>query len=177
MSGTAKPPVDREAIRALVRQVLRDALPDTVREKIAVDAAKSMGSKPAAPAAGKPVAGAKPANPGKPETAAPRTEEVSIGNDGELATFVRRLMSLAQDKKQREAIQAGRLKFQLKQASRAPASPGGGSTERIDKGLVTERRLIAAAKAGKKLVLAKGVVLTPLARDKARQLGVQIERE
>ena len=42
---------------------------------------------------------------------------------------------------------------------------------------MTERSLVAAAKAGKKLVIAKGVVLTPLARDKARQLGVQIERE
>jgi hypothetical protein len=36
---------------------------------------------------------------------------------------------------------------------------------------------MAAAEAGKKLVVGKGVVLTPLARDKARQLGVEIERE
>jgi hypothetical protein len=177
MSGASKPPVDREAIRALVRQVLRDSLPDTVREKIANDAAKSAGSKLAASSSRKPAAEAKPAKPGKPETTAPKTEEVSIGNDGELAAFVRRLLSLAQDRKQREAIQTGRLRFQLKQATRAPASPSGGSAERIDKGLVTERRLVAAAKAGKILILAKGVVLTPLARDKARQLGVQIERE
>ena len=34
-----------------------------------------------------------------------------------------------------------------------------------------------AAKAGKKLIVGKGVSVTPLARDKARQLGVQIERE
>ena len=38
-------------------------------------------------------------------------------------------------------------------------------------------KFVAAAKSGKKLTVAKGVVVTPLARDKARQLGVVIERE
>ena len=156
-----KPPVDREAIRALVRQVLRDALPEAVREKIAAQAADA-----AAPKQKKNEArGA--------ESETPKTEDVAITTDAELAAFVRRVIE------QRETIQAGRLKFRLKRARKsadADAAPRGGS-ERIDKGIVTEKRVMAAAKAGKKLVVGKGVVLTPLARDKARQLGVQIERE
>jgi hypothetical protein len=155
-----KPPVDREAIRAMVRQVLRDALPEAVREKIAAQAA--------AAAAPKKKTEARPA-----ESEASKVEDVAIATDAELAAFVRRVIE------QREAIQSGRLKFRMKRARKsadADAAPRGGS-ERIDKGIVTEKKVMAAAKAGKKLVVGKGVVLTPLARDKARQLGVEIERE
>ena len=34
-----------------------------------------------------------------------------------------------------------------------------------------------AARAGQRLVLGRGAVLTPLARDRARASGVQIEKE
>ena len=47
----------------------------------------------------------------------------------------------------------------------------------MDKGAVTERAVNAAAKAGARLVLGPRAVLTPLARDKARALGVPIEKE
>ena len=152
--------IDRDAIRAMVRQVLRDALPEAVRERVTAEVAAK-----AAPAA----AG---------ETG--KVEEVSIASDADLQSFVRRIASLAADPKQREALQSGRIRFRLKRAHKAPqseaAAPGGGG-ERVDKGIVNERRVLAAAKAGKRLVVGKGVVVTPLARDKARQLGVQIERD
>lgn len=157
---TADKPIDREAIRAMVRQVLRDALPEAVREKIAAQAADA--------ATPKKKAEARPA-----ESDSAKTEEVAIATDAELAAFVRRVLE------QREAIQAGRLKFRLKRARKsadADVAPRGGG-ERVDKGIVTEKRVMAAAKAGKRLVVGKGVVVTPLARDKARQLGVEIERE
>jgi hypothetical protein len=48
---------------------------------------------------------------------------------------------------------------------------------RIEKGAVTERVVREAKAAGARLVLAPGAVLTPLARDKAKALGVQIEKE
>jgi hypothetical protein len=35
----------------------------------------------------------------------------------------------------------------------------------------------AAARAGERLVLGRGAVLTPLARDRARASGVRIEKE
>lgn len=49
--------------------------------------------------------------------------------------------------------------------------------ERVADGVVTESMIVAAAKAGKRLVLAKGVVLTPLAQDKAGELHLDIKRE
>jgi hypothetical protein len=48
---------------------------------------------------------------------------------------------------------------------------------RIEKGAVTERAVQAAASAGARLVLGPRAVLTPLARDRARALGVPIEKE
>jgi hypothetical protein len=66
----------------------------------------------------------------------------------------------------------------------APAGPGlaasvgtGSAIRRIEKGAVTERAVIAAARAGEQLVLGPRAVLTPLARDKARALGVPVEKE
>ena len=49
--------------------------------------------------------------------------------------------------------------------------------ERIDKGAVTEARVRAAARSGATLVLGRSAVLTPLARDAARALRVVVEKE
>jgi hypothetical protein len=54
---------------------------------------------------------------------------------------------------------------------------GTGTVQRIEKGAVTERMVAAAAKAGAALVLGPRAVLTPLARDKARALGVPVQKE
>jgi hypothetical protein len=177
MSGGDKPGLDREALRAMVRQVLRDALPDTVKEKLAAAGAKAAGkSSESIPASARPAPKAR-ARASAAAAAVERTETVSLDSNAELAAFVRRLVTAAAEPRQREAILAGRVKFLLREPRAEAAKPAGGGVERIDKGLVTERKLIAAAKAGRKLIVARGVVLTPLARDKARQLGVQIERE
>ena len=58
----------------------------------------------------------------------------------------------------------------------AAASPTP-ADHRIEKGAVTERTVQAAASAGARLVLGPRAVLTPLARDRARSLGVPIEKE
>ena len=42
---------------------------------------------------------------------------------------------------------------------------------------LTERTVLKAAKAGSRLVLGPRAVMTPLARDRARALGVEIEKE
>ena len=54
------------------------------------------------------------------------------------------------------------------------ATPG---VVRVARGAVTERTVEKAAKAGARLVLGRGAVLTPLAREKARARGIEIERE
>ena len=138
---------DSEELRALVREVIRDVLPQGL----------------------------------------PVTETVNLSTDEDLAAFVKRLLDL--DSGQREELRSGRKRFRLAspQALSVPAGAGqGNGTERagpsasvrhIERGAVTEAVIVAAARAGERLVLGRGAVLTPLARDRARASGVQIEKE
>ena len=50
-------------------------------------------------------------------------------------------------------------------------------TATINKNLITEKDMVIIAETKKLIVLEKGTVITPLAKDKARQLGVKIERK
>jgi hypothetical protein len=151
-----------EELRALVREVIRDVLP----QGLAV------------------------------------TETVNLSTDEDLAAFVKRLLDL--DPGQREELRSGRKRFRLASpqapsvpadAGQAGAGPGGAGpisagqsngaeragpsapVRRIERGAVTEAVIAAAAGAGERLVLGRGAVLTPLARDRARASGVQIEKE
>lgn len=94
-----------------------------------------------------------------------RVEPVRIDSDAALAAFVQTVLARADE------IRAGALSFTLGQAA---ASTG---VVRVDRGAVTERVVKQAADAGARLVLAPRAVITPLAREKARALGVEIERE
>jgi hypothetical protein len=71
---------------------------------------------------------------------------------------------------------AGRALAAQAPAGGAPVTVSSGH-HRIEKGAVTERAVQAAAAAGERLVLGPRAVLTPLARDRARALGVPIEKE
>ena len=118
-------------------------------------------------------------------------ETVNLSTDADLAAFVSRLLSM--DEQDREDVRAGRKRFRLAAAPLAAPGPlaavasvaavGGGTAaagqavRRIDKGAVTESVIRDAARAGQRLVLGPGAVLTPLARDRARASGVQIEKE
>jgi hypothetical protein len=138
---------DSEELRALVREVIRDVLP----QGLAV------------------------------------TETVNLSTDEDVAVFVKRLLDL--DQAQREELRSGRKRFRLAspQARSVPAGAGqSNGAERagpsapvrhIERGAVTEAVIAAAARAGERLVLGRGAVLTPLARDRARASGVQIEKE
>jgi len=53
----------------------------------------------------------------------------------------------------------------------------GPPARRIERGAVTEKAVRDAARAGERLVLGPGAVLTPLARDLARASGVEITKE
>jgi len=101
-------------------------------------------------------------------------ETVSLRNDADLDAFVKRLLRLFENPQRRDALRAGRLRFRL------AAAAGPGSVQpahRVDKGAVTEAMVRQAAGAGARLVLGRRAVLTPLARDRARTAGVEIERE
>ena len=147
---------DGEELRALVREVIRDVLP----QGLAV------------------------------------TETVNLSTDEDLGAFVKRLLDL--DPGQREELRSGRKRFRLA-SPQAPSVPAGAGHQcrsisagqsngaeragpsapvrRIERGAVTEAVIAAAAGAGERLVLGRGAVLTPLARDRARASGVQIEKE
>ena len=106
------------------------------------------------------------------EAPAGGVERVTLAGDDDLNRFVRDLLT----RPDREAILAGRVRFTLGATGPQSPAPPGGPT-RIDRGAVTERTVAAAAKAGGRLVLGPRAVLTPLAREKARALGIEIERE
>lgn len=143
---------DAEELRELVREVIRDVLPHGLTV----------------------------------------TETVDLSTDEDLAAFVKRLLDL--DPGQREELRSGRKRFRLA-SPQAPSVPVGAGqagaghsngaeragpsapVRRIERGAVTEAVIAAAARAGERLVLGRGAVLTPLARDRARASGVQIEKE
>jgi hypothetical protein len=100
-------------------------------------------------------------------------EEVVLRTNGDLDAFVRRLAAQCADPVRRAALQDGRHGFRLSTA--APSQPDG--VVRVERGAVTERTVNRAAAAGARLVLGPGAVMTPLARDKARSLGVAIVKE
>ncbi len=138
-----------EELRALVREVIRDVLPNGL----------------------------------------PFTETVYLSTDEDLAAFVKRLLDLDPD--EREELRSGRKRFRLAAPPAPPApaepetaaattvtaAPAAGPVRRIERGAVTEAVINQAARAGERLVLGRGAVLTPLARDRARASGVRIEKE
>jgi hypothetical protein len=140
---------DAEELRALVREVIRDLLPNGL----------------------------------------PDTETVNLSTDEDLAAFVKRLLDLDPD--EREEIRSGRKRFRLPGMSSAAPPVTGRATRvdgteragesspvrRIERGAVTEAMINQAARTGERLLLGRGAVLTPLARDRARASGVPIEKE
>jgi hypothetical protein len=116
------------------------------------------------------------ANPG----AGARVEVITIDTDDDLMQFVRQLLSRIANPRDRLAIHTGKLRFALRSRPGSPAADAvapAGPVTRIAKGAVTERVIRDAANAGTRLVLAPGTVLTPLGRERAQALGVEIERE
>lgn len=143
-----------EELRVAVRAVLRDVLPAGLTET----GAAKPGSVSAAALAG----------------------EVVLHDDADLGALIRRVASLCDDPAARAALREGRHGFRLAGPAGPPRpQPTGssGSVLRVERGAVTERAVASAAADGTRLVLGPKAVLTPLARDKARLLGVEIEKE
>jgi len=157
--------LDRDTLRALVREVVREA----------VSGLAATPAAPAEPARPSTVADQMGVTPSGPLAAdgKNRTETVRLNGDQDLDSFVRRLLRLFENPKTRADLRTGRLTFRLAGA----ASTTGGATHRIDSGVVTERHLADMPVSGGTLILGRKAVLTPLAREKARALGISIEKE
>ena len=104
-------------------------------------------------------------------------EVVDLRNDADLDAFVRSLVHRFENPRDRMAIRSGKLRFRLGATPSAAEAPAAATTIRIERGAVTERTVRDAAAQGARLVLAPRAVLTPMARDRARSLGVEIEKE
>lgn len=100
--------------------------------------------------------------------AAPKqgVETVRIDSDAELQAFVSRLCNPGII----ESVRAGKLRFTLGHTASAPTSLGN-----ILEGVISEQKISALA-AKSTVILGPTAVLTPLARDRARKLGLKIER-
>ena len=147
--GVAMAGLTSEQLRAEVRAVLRDVLPAALTA--------GDGHRPSAPA----------------------PERVSVRTDADLDALVRRVATLCEDPRRREAMRDGRHGFTLAAGSgeRVPEGPAAAPVVRVERGAVTERAVRRAAADKARLVLGPRAVLTPLARDTARSLGVDVERE
>ena len=107
---------------------------------------------------------------------------VALRTDGDLDAFVRDIATRCEDPVERAALRDGRRRFRLAPAEAGESSdgqrpPAAAAVVRVERGAVTERTVGRAAAEQARLVLGPRAVLTPLARDKARTLGVEIERE
>jgi hypothetical protein len=170
---------DPALVREVLRDVLAELLPELVAETRAAPRAAASTAVPAMPPP--PVAAVhRPAGwrgadatPGERAAAA---EEISLTSDAELDAFVRRLLQRFENPQERAAISSGALRFTLGRG--ATGTAGSAGAERwIDHGAVTERLVREAAATGSSIRLGTRAVLTPLARDVARTLGVTIEKE
>jgi hypothetical protein len=102
---------------------------------------------------------------GQPGLAA--IETVRLANDQDLAAFVAWLSEPATA----ERVRAGKLRFTLGGGGGPAALPAASTLT----GVITEQKITRLASTGV-VVLGPGAVLTPLARDRARRLGLKIER-
>jgi hypothetical protein len=186
MTGAPLPPP--EELRLLVRELLREVLATAPPRSDPFDGPSYGSGAVASPIERKPEADL--AGRGG-------SRGVRLADDADLAAFVAEIARLAADPRRRQDLMTGRLRFTLTgtptshsvpipaEARRVEAEARRGETgagaaagvRRVEKGAVTERTVAAAAKAGERLVLGPKAVLTPLGRDKARALGVTVEKE
>lgn len=167
-----------DGLRDLVAATVRDVVAEMVASSLTPGALSGApsGSGPSSPP-GVAAAAPAPAPPGPAVAGQRRVDTVRIESDADLDAFARHLLQLFENPKNRQDLRAGRHTFRLA----ASATPQSASSHlaacRVEKGAVTERQVKAAAESQQRLVLGRAAVLTPLARERARALGVPIEKE
>ncbi len=100
---------------------------------------------------------------------------VRVGDDHDLADLVTQVLNLAEDPDRAADLRAGRIRFRLA-GDAGTGDPAGPGPIDVERGAVTERIIQRAAREQRTLRIGARAVVTPLARDRARALGVVIER-
>jgi hypothetical protein len=151
--------IDKEELRQLVRDVLRSSLPG------GANAAASH-------------------SPGNLIEAI--RQAILPGGSGvatvaaDLDAFAREIVNAAAHEDLKAAIMTSRVTFKRKDdgpgqaQNRAPAIKGG--QFRIDKGMLNEMRIAEIGKQYSRVLVGPEVVVTPLARDRARELKLELVR-
>jgi hypothetical protein len=111
-----------------------------------------------------------------PEPVAKRVEEnisIRMVSDDDLNAFAREIA--VADEAKRQAIATGKTRFTMKRDGNAPQRNGG--MQKLEKGVLTEAMVAELSRSASRVILGKGVAVTPLARDKARELKLEIVKE
>ena len=100
---------------------------------------------------------------------------------GDLTTFARDIVAAAAHEDIKAAIMSGRVLFapaggEGGPARKTPDNPVAGGIPRIAEGIVTEHKVIEIGRTHNRLVIGPEVAVTPLARDKAREIKIEIVR-
>jgi hypothetical protein len=101
---------------------------------------------------------------------------VRVRDDRDLADLVTQVVNLAEDPARVADLRAGRIRFTLA-ADHSSEEPAEAGPIEVSRGAVTERLVQRAAREQRPLRIGPGAVITPLARDRARALGVRIDRK
>jgi len=172
------PVFSRDEIRLAVRQALLEALPAKTEKGSQLPAPGSQLMKQLMSCA---QAGCK----------APVA--VDLSTDRKVNAFVKELMGCLEDKNLAGLIGSGRLRFQVARASSAgkgtirasqpevkshEQSPKSMSVNgRVDCGGLTESKILALSNTHQRVEIGPGVIMTPLAKYRARRLNIQLVRQ
>jgi hypothetical protein len=151
--------IDKEELRQLVRDVLRSSLPG----------------------AGVAAASQKPGNliEAIRQAMLPGAKS-AVTAPADLDAFAREIVNAAAHEDVKSAIMTGRVTFNRKDdgpgqaQNQAPVMKGGQFS--IDKGMLNEMRIAEIGKQYSKILVGPEVVVTPLARDRARELKLELVR-
>ncbi len=119
---------------------------------------------------------------------------IDLGSNSKVNEFANSLAKCLQDQNMAALIRSGRVKFQSsaetvsgrvsKSSNQSVPEHGrkgvdhGACSGRMESGVLTESKVMALAKnQTSRIEVSRGVILTPLARDRARQLNIQIVRQ
>ncbi len=180
-------PVSRDEIRHMVRELLRDAVAGGGAE------AAPPEETPAAPARSAEIGGlSERVRAALASGGGGGGIEIAIASDSDLNAFAQQVALCALERDLLGAIASNRVRFRLagggggsgggqeaaaaKQATPPAAPVKDGDAYHWERGLLNETKVTEIARTHAKLVLGRRALMTPLAWDRARSLGLQVAR-